>query len=436
VCPAPVRVSYVLVTWLLVAAGIAFCMNRPSALFVAPSPFAADPPTPPPSPQSSAPSPPQSSVVDRRTNNTSSSSSSSSSAAHRRITSSYFAQSPLFSRDGGALLFTAVEREFIPHRAGVQLRRVAWPPPPDTDAADASPSTRVVATSTAPREPLSRVLVDVVASPAATDFPGLYVHGPTSTGVWHPDGRRLLVNTVWRSRATFVSVDADSGTVVDEGARVLRDLASHPSATPDASHDNARLDSVRLMDVCDAGYLVRVESPVDVAALAFVPFASRVPSVDVPRVSPAAQRLIHGARWQLVTVTPSKDAAGPNFGTFEAILALPRDASAARPAPMVVVPHGGPHGVYPTVFSPFVGYLVSQGFAVLQVNYRGSIGFGEAQLHSLVGRAGASCSCGTRTLRVYPETLVAVLTSLCRVRGRAGRRGRGCGGGVRQWRRS
>jgi dipeptidyl aminopeptidase/acylaminoacyl peptidase len=49
------------------------------------------------------------------------------------------------------------------------------------------------------------------------------------------------------------------------------------------------------------------------------------------------------------------------------------------PPPMVVLTHGGPHGVRDEWgFDPEVQLLASEGFAVLQVNYRGSGGYGDA----------------------------------------------------------
>lgn len=48
------------------------------------------------------------------------------------------------------------------------------------------------------------------------------------------------------------------------------------------------------------------------------------------------------------------------------------------PRPMVVVPHGGPFGIYDSWgFNNQVQFLASRGYAVLQVNYRGSGGRGE-----------------------------------------------------------
>ncbi|TWI01055.1 dipeptidyl aminopeptidase/acylaminoacyl peptidase [Luteimonas cucumeris] len=51
--------------------------------------------------------------------------------------------------------------------------------------------------------------------------------------------------------------------------------------------------------------------------------------------------------------------------------------------PLVVMPHGGPHGPYDEWgYDPDVQYLATHGYAVLQVNYRGSGGRGQAFLES------------------------------------------------------
>lgn len=50
-----------------------------------------------------------------------------------------------------------------------------------------------------------------------------------------------------------------------------------------------------------------------------------------------------------------------------------------KPIPLVVIPHGGPLGVMDNrLYDPLSQYLVSQGMAVLQINYRGSSGYGKA----------------------------------------------------------
>lgn len=53
------------------------------------------------------------------------------------------------------------------------------------------------------------------------------------------------------------------------------------------------------------------------------------------------------------------------------------------PRPLVVMPHGGPFGVYDRwTYDPDVQFLASRGYAVLQVNFRGSGGRGELSMQS------------------------------------------------------
>lgn len=71
---------------------------------------------------------------------------------------------------------------------------------------------------------------------------------------------------------------------------------------------------------------------------------------------------------------------------IEYFLTLP---DAHEPAPLVVHPHGGPWGVLDDRhFNPVVQYLASRGLAVLQVNYRGSGGYGEQFLDEAQGEFG------------------------------------------------
>lgn len=57
--------------------------------------------------------------------------------------------------------------------------------------------------------------------------------------------------------------------------------------------------------------------------------------------------------------------------------------------PLVVLVHGGPHGIYDTWgFDPEAQLLASRGYAVLQVNFRGSGGRGQAFLEAGFGKWG------------------------------------------------
>lgn len=59
------------------------------------------------------------------------------------------------------------------------------------------------------------------------------------------------------------------------------------------------------------------------------------------------------------------------------LLSLPQTKKVAHP--LIVMPHGGPIGVYDNrYYDPIVQYLVTQGYAVLRVNFRGSSGYNKA----------------------------------------------------------
>lgn len=61
--------------------------------------------------------------------------------------------------------------------------------------------------------------------------------------------------------------------------------------------------------------------------------------------------------------------------TLEAILTVPPGVDAHHPAPMVVLPHGGPYARDYLGFDPEAQFLASRGYVVLQPNYRGSSGY-------------------------------------------------------------
>jgi len=70
--------------------------------------------------------------------------------------------------------------------------------------------------------------------------------------------------------------------------------------------------------------------------------------------------------------------------TIEAFLTVPAEFDRTRkPPPLLVLPHGGPLGVRDNrIFDPLIQHIASGGIAVLQVNFRGSGGYGKAFLEA------------------------------------------------------
>ncbi len=64
-------------------------------------------------------------------------------------------------------------------------------------------------------------------------------------------------------------------------------------------------------------------------------------------------------------------------------MSFPPGQETAKHLPTVVLVHGGPYGIHDSWnFDPLVQVLATHGYAVLQVNYRGSSGYGEKFVHA------------------------------------------------------
>ncbi|GKY94258.1 hypothetical protein MPSEU_000391600 [Mayamaea pseudoterrestris] len=74
--------------------------------------------------------------------------------------------------------------------------------------------------------------------------------------------------------------------------------------------------------------------------------------------------------------------------TVQSILLMPNKNQFPNP-PVIVVPHGGPHSASSTAYLPSNAFLCEYGgYALLLVNYRGSVGFGQASVEALPSRCG------------------------------------------------
>ena len=63
------------------------------------------------------------------------------------------------------------------------------------------------------------------------------------------------------------------------------------------------------------------------------------------------------------------------------------DSESFDKCPLIVVPHGGPHSCMTTSYVASYAFLcLHLGAAVLHVNYRGSTGFGQDSIDSLLGK--------------------------------------------------
>lgn len=176
---------------------------------------------------------------------------------------------------------------------------------------------------------------------------------------WHPGGRLIDFVALDRTVANMYRLDVRS----DELQR-LTDLAGIVSGVSyDALHGRA---AVQFASPSEPGDLWLVE-------------------------------LADGSRARLTEANPGladKDLAEPEVVRWnssdgleiEGILYTPVERSA--PGAMILEIHGGPAGVFTRGFDADAQLLVSQGYAVLQPNVRGSSGYGDALLRGNINDIG------------------------------------------------
>ncbi|XP_053932914.1 acylamino-acid-releasing enzyme isoform X2 [Cuculus canorus] len=200
-------------------------------------------------------------------------------------------------------------------------------------------------------------------------FAGIYAE-ELPPRCWAADSRRAVLGTPQRSRTDLLLVDTEAATVT-----------SLTAGSPEGHWELLTLQWDLLVAACSAPH--RPPSLV----VAVLPPARRelplcwVPLEDAPTVP--------GITWKTLTVvTPCSGQSPPAHGTqaFEALLLSPPAGSA--PHPLVVCPHGGPHAVFDARWRPSMAALCRLGFAVLLVNYRGSLGFGQAGITALLAHVG------------------------------------------------
>ncbi|XP_053809873.1 acylamino-acid-releasing enzyme-like isoform X2 [Vidua chalybeata] len=275
--------------------------------------------------------------------------------------------SPRLSPDGQHLLYL----EGVvggPHRQCLRLRMLTW-------------QTRQTVT-----------VLDVVQEPTEA-FTGLYAE-VLPPRCWAADSRRAVLGTPQRSRTDLLLVDTETCTVTNLTA-----------GSSEGCWELLTLQWDLLVATCSAPH----HPPCLVVAV--LPPAGQelplgwVPVEDTPTVP--------GVTWKTLTVQPPCSGQGPtaqDTQAFEALLLSPSDGT--PPHPLVVCPHGecgdsgdtlavlvapqvipmlapgGPHAVFDARWRPSMAALCQLGFAVLLVNYRGSLGFGQASISSLLSRVG------------------------------------------------
>ncbi|XP_068634296.1 acylamino-acid-releasing enzyme 1 isoform X2 [Aristolochia californica] len=325
--------------------GIKYCFNRPCALYAVRSPFS------------------EPEVPEEQLNNVTKDLSKVIKLTEG-ISSAFY---PRFSPDGKTLVFMSAKCSVDTgaHCATNSLHKMDWP-------ADGQ------------LNPTQEILdvVPVVMHAEDGGFPGLYCSN-VLTQPWLSDGSTLVLSSIWGSVETILSVNILSGTVTrisptDSSASwdvlaVEGDNILAVSSTPINPHQVWYGSFVNKKELGVAWDWSTVSTP-------FTDYPEQVKS------------LLSSLQYSIMKI-PVRDISEnlPEGAKkpFEAIFVSSKDNGKNDSCnPLIVVLHGGPHSVSLSSYMKSWAFLSSLGYSLLIVNYRGSLGFGEEALQSLLGKIG------------------------------------------------
>uniref|UniRef100_A0A3Q3BLE7 Acylamino-acid-releasing enzyme n=1 Tax=Kryptolebias marmoratus TaxID=37003 RepID=A0A3Q3BLE7_KRYMA len=215
------------------------------------------------------------------------------------------------------------------------------------------------------------VVVDVVSRPREDGFTGIY-SSQLSPRCWSADSQRVIVASPQRSRKNLLVVDINTGSITSLTAKsdignwcllnIERDLMVVSCSSPNFP-PSLRVGFLPGRDSQDEVVWVHLEE------------SQSMPEID----------------WQIMTFTPPPEQENSQYPglDFEGLLLKPKEVKGDTKLPLIVIPHGGPHTVIVAEWLLSPSVLCRMGFAVLQVNYRGSLGYGQDSILSLLGNVGA-----------------------------------------------
>ncbi|NXJ64691.1 APEH enzyme, partial [Rostratula benghalensis] len=225
-------------------------------------------------------------------------------------------------------------------------------------------------------------------------FPGIYCSALPGL-CWAADSRRLVLDTVQRSQQDIFVVDTVTGATTSLTANapqgswsvltIDRDILVAKFSTPNCPHT--------LVKCCP---LPSAHQPLSGLALTLLPI-QKVAILPSAGLEAQLQWIclqdappVPGISWGIHTLKPPPEQEHPQYEglDFDAIFLRPSEDTTSQKHPLVVMPHGGPHSVFTTGWMLYPAALCHVGFAVLLVNYRGSLGFGQDSVASLPGNVG------------------------------------------------
>lgn len=249
-----------------------------------------------------------------------------------------------------------------------------------------------------------RTLISIPDDPAPDCFPGLYLHS-LPENPWL-DANTVVFTTTWGSVNKILSTKLHregDHFVASPNRLEMTDWGAQ--AAKGSENEKGLLatdDNLSLIDVCRDKLLVAASSPAEPTRLLAVCLENGsmndIQTLPVSVLSARALKLKELVKtrktFDLVAQGEGLEACARMFDQnsdeawtrYQVTILLPQQGE--QKLPLVVFPHGGPHVTTVNGYSQGAVALLKRGFAVLYVNYRGSLGLGQKSLETLPGRIG------------------------------------------------
>lgn len=204
-----------------------------------------------------------------------------------------------------------------------------------------------------------------------------------SWAAWLPDGKDLLVvawDRVWNVIGT---VAAEGGAIHPLAMQIVLGEGHCPriSATPDGAHCAAvRLDEEAPHEV----WLGAIEQP---------RHRAHHNGHNARTITWTCRTRFNALLYETLALSPSELVIYPGADDWQidALLTMPREPKRGMPPPLIVMVHGGPSSANRAVYGSGLAWaqqFAAAGFAVLQPNFRGSLGRGVAFADAILGDMG------------------------------------------------
>jgi acylaminoacyl-peptidase len=311
------------------------------------------------------------------------------------------ARSPRSSPSGNTLVFLGNRKGFLSHGGcselfSVDLKKCL------IASSSSTPSFDVRTVVPEVRNPKGGITI------ADSEFPGLFLDSLpkypfiTENNSGNSSENTILLVSLWQGYDALLKVTLTSEANPIEKVHCWKAITLDSNKNISNSKENSQYSSFQILDIYENKVLGQFSTPT-------IPYQTIV--LNIENLTSSKHAIHSSLRSHCISskYLPSSIVRDERSGfptemgwktfshetdeiPFGSVLVFPTShASMKASLPLIVVPHGGPHSAFSTSFvASYIFLLSSLNACILFVNFRGSTGFGQDSIESLLGKIGTN----------------------------------------------